>query len=259
MWSIVRTIDATIIWNKHSCLKNVVDIYSIMSIATLKRKTATKYNNMSVDVPRFSIIGGTRNQGWVGQGVRSRTIPPTRMRGDTQRGNGGCCGTYNEAPLVKGLCTNDPQIMKPASLSNYGMLQTKYRWVRRPRPFTSVKPGAGNILYRSSDEYIQRKARAAVCPKCVVPDKPSPPACNNCNTAPLMFQNWLNTPQSFAQPYPNATTKTDPSELSIANTQGEYLRSLDSCCNYLDVEFLDQENQTNIRRTPFACTCATCA
>jgi len=245
-------IERNILWSVHRFLKNVVDIYT-MSIATLKRKTAAKYNNMSVNVPHFSIIGGTRNQGWVGQGVRSRTIPPTNMRGDTQKGYGGCCGSYTVAPLIQGCCTNDPHVIKRASLSTDGMLQTKYRWVRRPRPYTSVKPGAGNILYRSSDEYTQRKARTAICPTCVVPDKPAPSTCTNCNTAPLMFQNWLNTPQSFAQPYPNPTTKTDPSELGVANTQGEYLRSLDSCCTYLDVKFLDQENKNTVSKTPFAC------
>lgn len=233
-------------------VKNVTCIYS-MSIATLKRKTAAKYNNMSVDVPQFSIVGGTRNQGWVGQGVRSRTIPPTRMRGDTQKGNGGCCGTYNVAPLVKECCTNNASVMKRPSLGTNGMLQSRYRWVRRPQPYTSVKPGAGNILYRTSDEYTKRKARNIICPTCVMHIPSEASTCMNCDTAPTMFNNRLNTPQSFAHPYPNPTTKTEPYMLKSASTQEDYLRRLDSCCTTLDEEFLDQENKNTTSNTPFAC------
>ena len=53
-----------------------------MSIATLKRKTEAKYNNVSVNVPQFSINGGYRNQGWVGQTTLSRSLPKTPMVGD---------------------------------------------------------------------------------------------------------------------------------------------------------------------------------
>ena len=65
-----------------------------MSIATLKRKTQTKYNNMSVGQSGFSINGTHRNQGYVGQTSLSRSLPRTLMRGNTVRGHGGCCGTF---------------------------------------------------------------------------------------------------------------------------------------------------------------------
>lgn len=45
-----------------------------MSIATLKRKTNSQHKNMSANVPRFSINGGYRNQGWVGQSMQSRHL-----------------------------------------------------------------------------------------------------------------------------------------------------------------------------------------
>ena len=45
-----------------------------MSIATLKRKTQTKYNNMSVGLNGFSIVGTHRNQGYVGQPSLTRSI-----------------------------------------------------------------------------------------------------------------------------------------------------------------------------------------
>ena len=61
-----------------------------MSIATLKRKSQTKYNNMSVGQPFFSLNGTHRNQGYVGQTSLSRSLPRTLMRGNVVRGHGGC-------------------------------------------------------------------------------------------------------------------------------------------------------------------------
>ena len=43
-----------------------------MSIATLKKKTNVQYKNMSSNQPHFSIQGGCRNQGYVGQSSASR-------------------------------------------------------------------------------------------------------------------------------------------------------------------------------------------
>ena len=72
-----------------------------MSIATLKKKTAAKYNNMSVSEPKFSLNGGHRSQGWVGQTTLSRSLPKTPMVGNTPKGSGGCCGTYRVTPIVQ--------------------------------------------------------------------------------------------------------------------------------------------------------------
>ena len=66
-----------------------------MSIVALKKKTAAKYNNMSVNTKEgFSLNGTRRLQGYVGQTSLSRSLPRTLMRGTTIRGHGGCCGTY---------------------------------------------------------------------------------------------------------------------------------------------------------------------
>jgi len=219
-----------------------------MSIATLKKKTAAKYNNVSVNVPQFSIIGGYRNQGWVGQTSLSRSLPRSLRNGPTLRGSGGCCGTYNVAHPVTSpdlCCKNNNKVMKKASMGTNGMLMTKYRWIRRPRPFTSVKPGAGNILYRSQGQYILQKHQEQLCPckeDTQVENTPPPPPCNSCNVVPTMYRNYQNTPQTFAQPYPNPVTKTDE-QLGVASSQGEYMVKETSCCVKNDVAFLDQENQ----------------
>ena len=56
-----------------------------MSEATLKRKTAVKYRNMSVgneskNNKGFSLNGTTRNQGYVGQDTLGRSLPKTIMK-----------------------------------------------------------------------------------------------------------------------------------------------------------------------------------
>ena len=126
-----------------------------MSIATLKRKTQTKYNNMSVGTQGFSLNGGFRNQGYVGQTSLSRSLPRT-----LQQGHGGCCGTYNNASVEMSsvTCTEDPKVIKKSVLGTSGMLSSKYRWIRRPQPYATVKPDVNN---NTSDQstYITKKIK----------------------------------------------------------------------------------------------------
>lgn len=113
-----------------------------MSEATLKRKTAAKYNNMSVGTKTgFSLNGGHRSQGYVGQTNLSRSNPRTLAKGNTLKGAGGCCGKfYIGNSVISGVTsTEDPNIIKSSVIDNDGMIATKYRWIRRPAPYTSVK------------------------------------------------------------------------------------------------------------------------
>ena len=109
-----------------------------MSLATLKRKTQTQYHNMSVGSKTgFSINGTHRSQGYVGQSNLSRHFPYTPMRGNVARG---CGGKYNNVHVPFCITTADQPIqVKPSSLSNNGMIKTKYRWITRPQPYTTVK------------------------------------------------------------------------------------------------------------------------
>lgn len=96
-----------------------------MSIVTLKRKTQTKYNNMSVNAQNgFSINGTRRSQGYVGQTSLSRSLTRTLMRGNSIRGTGGCCGNYIEYPIVKSCVDslNNKNIVKGSVLGTRGML-----------------------------------------------------------------------------------------------------------------------------------------
>lgn len=113
-----------------------------MSIVALKRKTAVQYDSMSVGRPAFALNGTRRLQGYVGQTSLSRNNPPTVMRGNAIRGHGGCCGRYPVFPLIQQVhcITEDSNVVKTSVLSTRGMIATKYPWIRRPAPITSVKP-----------------------------------------------------------------------------------------------------------------------
>ena len=97
-----------------------------MSIATLKKKS--KQFKLGEGISGrgkngFSLNGGLRNQGWVGQGVRGRHLSRTIYRGLTPVGNGGCCGTYPEHILSQPNCSvNDPNIIKRSAMNTPGYI-----------------------------------------------------------------------------------------------------------------------------------------
>ena len=179
-----------------------------MSLATLKKKTQTQYNNMSVGSKNggFSLNGTRRSQGYVGQTMLGRHFPSTPMRGNEARGSGGCCGTYYKGTIIQsGVCfptnhvngssaNNDPRAVKTSVLSNTGMIRTQYKWIWRPQPYTSVKVDA-NLLQGTQQMYIANKSANLVsildasCNKISVACKSS--ICNNL--------------QLFKRPRPNGT------------------------------------------------------
>ena len=132
-----------------------------MSINTLKRKTAAKYNSQSVGYPQFSINGGYRNQGYVGQTMLSRSFPRTPMKGNVPKGHGGCCGKFEINGIIQSGVTsvNDPQIIKKSNVNELGLLATKYAWVRRPMPFSTFKYG----VLKDSDKVNNVKKKTIEC------------------------------------------------------------------------------------------------
>ena len=137
-----------------------------MSIATLKKKTNQKYNSMSVGRTGFSLNGTHRNQGFVGQNIISRSFPLTLFRGNTARGHGGSHGKYHTPPnIVSGInYQNDPMFIKSSGLSTTGMIMTKYRWIRRPQPFATVKSNSANHINNQSDLINRKRLSAATDP-----------------------------------------------------------------------------------------------
>ena len=139
---------------------------SIMSIVALKRKTHAKYHNMSVGQPHFSLNGTHRSQGFVGQTSLSRSLSRTLMRGNTICGHGGYQGTYpvqsflhTEGTGIGSNALNNPTVVKSSVLDTTGQLATRYRWIRRPQPYTSVKPDTTLNLGTQQDHIAWLKRR----------------------------------------------------------------------------------------------------
>ena len=190
-----------------------------MSIATLKRKTQTKYNNMSVGTQGFSLNGGFRNQGYVGQTSLSRSLPRT-----LQQGHGGCCGTYNNASVVMSSVTSteDPKIIKKSVLSTSGMLSSKYRWIRRPQPHATVKPDVNN---NTSDQstYITKKIKKTVF-EIKKGNDTSDSSCTNVNTITSSCVNKNKVCENVR-----------PEEEYLPISSGQYIERLNDKCQENDV------------------------
>ena len=210
-----------------------------MSIVALKRKTAAKYNNSSVGVPQLSINGGYRNQGWVGQTSLSRSFIKTPHRGATPRGHGGCCGTYNVSVVCpREPCTNNNSVIKKSVVSTDGMLDGKYRWIRRPAPYTSVKPDVNHNLNQQS-EYISRVVKQTldnttrICPS--IPKQ-------SCEIGCDMYKNRITSRAGVD----NFTKQVGP----LSGT--EYLEKVGDECVSIDINFQNKLN-TKPSSTPFCC------
>ena len=135
-----------------------------MSIATLKRKTFAQYNNNSVGFSNFSINGTTRNQGYVGQDSRGRSLIKTPFVGNTPRGSSACCGHYPISIVYPSGINyfEDNAEIKSSVLSNSGSIATHYRWIRRPQPFATVKPDTNLSLNSSSGSRTTNLQRAVL-------------------------------------------------------------------------------------------------
>jgi len=196
-----------------------------MSLATLKKKTASKYKNNSVNVPQFSINGTHRNQGYIGQTSLERKYIGTPKTGDVAHGHGGCCGKYNQMDIKQSsvFSTENSSVVKPSVLSTSGMLAKRTRWIRRPQPFSNTKPsnsinqstGSDYILYRRKKELSEvEKANLLCASKAATRCKPDVPMNIYC---PLL-----------------KVAETGDKFIS----QGEYIVKLNSTCAKLDISYI---------------------
>lgn len=101
-----------------------------MSIVCLKRNAR---HNPRVDPisgigkQGFSLNGGYRNIGAVGQFRMVSNVTRTPFRGTLPMGSGGCCGVYDKTICNSGsCCTNDPSIIKNSSVNTKGMINMRY-------------------------------------------------------------------------------------------------------------------------------------
>jgi len=207
-----------------------------MSIAALKRKTATQYNNMSVGQSQFSINGTHRSQGYVGQSVISRSLPRTLFNGNVPRGHGGCCGTYLLAHVVQSATTstNDINVVKSSVLSNDGMIATKYRWITRPQPYSTVKPDhtqnsntQGDYIFRVG--HIARNQTPEVCP--------------------ALQAKYVISNRNEVHPPKKSISITKPVSDYTSIAQSDYVAQLQDACTIHDIFYFP----SSVQRAPFAC------
>ena len=159
-----------------------------MSLQTMKRKTTAKLN-LSGKGPKqtwmtqgphgeskthvistgFSLNGGHRNVGRVGQTNLGRSVTRTPFRGNAPMGNGGTNGKYPIVVSNSGsCCTNKSDYIKPSSLNTKGMLARKYKWMNGggtkhhdDPAHNPTKPDNNYPENFSQSSYIQAKASTA--------------------------------------------------------------------------------------------------
>lgn len=115
-----------------------------MSLATLKRKTAAKYNNMSVGHANFSLNGTLRNQGYVGRNLISE-------------------------PCM--LCINDPNVIKNSVGGSSNRIQAQHAQGTR-NGVNTVKPDS-NHIQSSQHTYIEQERKKAIA-ACATAEKNAP-------------------------------------------------------------------------------------
>jgi hypothetical protein len=132
-----------------------------MSIVALKKKS--RHNPRFAPISGrgkdgFSLNGGYRNIGSVGQFRMISNTTRTPFKGTEAKGNGGNGGKYYNNPLNSGsCCTNDISIIKKSSKNTAGMIDTKYQWTKGTYPNYWVQEDDGGYnSTRDQSTYIQK-------------------------------------------------------------------------------------------------------
>jgi len=212
-----------------------------MSIATLKKKSSAKYNNNSAGAPLFSLNGTHRNQGYVGQTSLSRFTSRTLVRNGGVRNHGGCCGTFTMGqPVLSGIrTTENSNVVKNSVLNNGGMIQTKYRWIRRPQPYSVVKPDNNHNVNSQCDHIVIIRNNA-------IDEAAGCYAVQQCPTGPC------NSSVMYTKPASSYTGASDtPLYKGVALSQNEYTLLKRLKCSMQDR--LDISGN-GISGQPFACS-----
>jgi hypothetical protein len=108
-------------------------------------------------------------------------------------------------------------------MNNAGMLDTKYRWISRGGPFSTVKPDI-NKNVNSNEKYIELLAKKTLAKLNNEPCMKTP------STIAILKKCNRNC---YQQPH---YTKPEDSYVPISN--GEYIRRLDNLCTSNDTPFI---------------------
>ena len=207
-----------------------------MSLATLKRKTEANYNNISVGQKNFSLNGTHRSQGYIGQTSLSRSLPRSLMNGNTLRGHGGCCGEYKINPNILSAVktTEDISIIKSSVKNNSGMIHTKYRWINRASPFSTVKPDI-NIHLNTQGQYAESISTKTInCIDLSLNNNVIKSFASKCtNPSAIAIMRKFNNYNSYYTK--NKCTFSKPESDYLPITYQEYSKNINNNCNSNDV------------------------
>jgi hypothetical protein len=212
-----------------------------MSLSALKRKTEVKYmNKVSSHTGTFSLTGGHRNVGYVGQTNLSRSLKrtPFTRNNQPQRHGRGPTVVHNSGHCI----ANDPSILKPTVKTTKGLLATKYKWIKRPYPYSIVQPDDNaNTNFNASQGLYLRNLEANN--NCVQKKFDEIQVKNTCGQSCTKF---IGSKKRVNLLY---TKTTDPT----AFTQDAYLKALTRVCINKDADvYPPRINQNPIRN--FSCS-----
>jgi hypothetical protein len=182
-----------------------------MSIATLKRKTMRGGNPRldpvsGIGATGFSLNGGYRNIGAVGQFRMVSNVTRTPFRGTQPMGHGGFNGEYYNHPLNSGSChTNEESIIKHSSKNTAGLIDDKYKWTKGQYPHYWVKDDDNS--YRDTKTQGQLTGAKAWAAGACNFEKAANNNINHCNPTcyggkkkfMLPYTKWLNTAKVRSQ------------------------------------------------------------
>jgi hypothetical protein len=145
---------------------------------------------------------------------------------------------------------NQPGVIKSSVLDTNGQLMTQYRWIRRPAPFTSVKPDA-TLNLQTQQQYIDVLRRVTLTNQCSVDGGVGmgvgvKSGCGGvCGPTRAQYLNYNSVAQQHRVSKP-----------PVVMTQGEYILGvLDGECAKTDTgSQLAGLLQKNYNSKPFACT-----
>tara|TARA_Y100001958_G_scaffold157925_1_gene154318 strand:- start:11873 stop:12898 length:1026 start_codon:yes stop_codon:yes gene_type:complete len=145
-----------------------------MSLVVLQKKSRRYKAPVSgIKEKGFSIVGGHRNQGWIGQDNLARHLIRTPFKGLEPMGYGGNNGKYLVSVLHGQCCTNDADIIKRSTMNTPGLFDTR---VKHPTGVFHDDCGQGKCgknwvkdfepLNHSQSGHIKRIKVKTACNRC---------------------------------------------------------------------------------------------
>jgi hypothetical protein len=132
---------------------------------------------------------------------------------------------------------NNPNVVKTSSLTNSGLLMSKYKWIRRPDPFTTIKPDQTSHNNHQSlyIDYLARKTLVEIS-DCDANTDEHPRAEKCCNIPGTNYHSIVHD-KFIVKPDKHAVSSSD------------YIRALDKKCG-VDEKFYYPRNTNGI---PYGC------